>query len=119
MTSLKKLIAVLAVTLPLAAKAQAPAAPPAPLYQWYGTFNVNAQYFEASKPEAPGANATGRFGVSVDSTNIGIRGTADTGQFGLGVVYQCETSAQVDGQANASICNRNSRLGLSSAWGTL
>jgi predicted porin len=128
MTSLKKLIAVLAVSLPLAALAQQaapPAAEAAPLYQWYGTLNVNGQYVEISKPFkaspiATPANATGRYGVSVDSSNIGIRGTADTGQFGLSVVYQCETSAQIDGDATAYVvCNRNSRLGLSHEYGTL
>lgn len=119
MTSLKKLIAVLAVSLPLAASAQQAAAPAAPLYQWYGTLNVNLHYFEASKPEAPGANATGRFVVSTDSSNIGIRGTAETGVAGVGVVYQCETSAAIDGDGIAGICGRNSRLGLSSPYGTL
>jgi predicted porin len=128
MTSLKKLIAVLAVSLPLAALAQQaapPAAEAAPLYQIYGTLNVNGQYVEISKPfkinpAATPVNAPGRFAVSVDSSNIGIRGTADTGQFGLGIVYQCETSAQIDGDNTAFVvCNRNSRLGVSSAAGTL
>jgi hypothetical protein len=139
MTSLKKLIAVLAVTLPLAATAQQAAPPAAPLYQWYGTLNVNGQYYEASKPtpSATAANVTGRIGVSVDSSNIGIKGTADTGQFGLGLVYQCETSAPIDGvganvtqtQTGATagavatalqfVCNRNSRLGITHAYGTL
>jgi predicted porin len=158
MTSLKKLIAVVAAALPLAASAQqaAAAAAPAPLYQWYGTLNLNTHYFEVSKPfkasaTATPVNITGRFVVSPDSSNIGIRGTADTGVMGLGVTYQCETSANLDGvtanvnpvtggvaaggtvstgpgvPANASpvatalqvVCNRNSRLGITSDWGTL
>jgi predicted porin len=125
MTSLKKLTAVLAVSLPLAALAQqaAPAAAPAPLYQWYGTLNVNFQYVEINSPVKVGAatpvSVSGRFGPSTDSSNIGIRGTADTGQFGLGVVYQCETSANLDGVGIAGICGRNSRIGLSHQYGTL
>ena len=121
MTSLKKLIAVVAASLPLAASAQQAAAP-APLYQWYGSLNVNGQYTEFPKPtkSATAVSVSGRTGVSVDSSNIGIRGTVDTGQAGLGVVYQCETSAQIDGDAAAFVvCNRNSRLGISSAYGTL
>jgi len=130
MTSLKKLIAVLAVSLPLAATAQQAAPPAAPLYQWYGTLNLNMQYIEVSKPTSPnpglpfsaaGAprNMTGRFALSTDSSNIGIRGTADTNVAGVGVVYQCETSANLDGDAVSGICNRNSRIGLSSGYGTL
>jgi predicted porin len=122
MTHLKKSIAALALSLPLAASAQqaAPAAAPAPLYQIYGTFNVNGQYFEASKPTgAAGTSVAGRYGISVDSSNLGVRGTADTGRFGLGVVYQCETSATVDGSAAIGLCNRNSRLGLTSNFGTI
>jgi hypothetical protein len=120
MTSLKKLIAVLAVSLPLAATAQQAAPPAAPLYQIYGTLNVNGQYVEISRPHyGKGTNIAGRTAVSTDSSNIGIRGTADTGQFGLSMVYQCETSAAVDGDGVSGICNRNSRLGLSHAYGTL
>jgi predicted porin len=121
MTSLKTSIAALALSLPLAAFAQQAAAP-APLYQIYGTLNVNGQYTEFPKPTraAAAVSVAGRTGVSVDSSNVGIKGAVDTGQFGLGVVYQCETSAQVDGDAAAFVvCNRNSRLGLSTAFGTL
>jgi len=126
MTSMKKLIAALAVSLPLAASAQQAAAPAAPLYQWYGTLNLNMQYIEVSNPTSPnplggGAprNMTGRLALSTDSSNIGIRGTADTQVAGVGVVYQCETSANLDGEGVSGICNRNSRLGLSSGYGTL
>jgi predicted porin len=127
MTSLKKCIAAVAASLPLVASAQQAAAP-APLYQIYGSLNLNMQYIEVSKPTnpnplvtpaAPGRNMTGRFALSTDSSNVGIRGTADTGQFGLGVVYQCETSANLDGEGPSGICNRNSRIGVSGGFGTL
>ncbi len=121
MTSLKKLIAVLAVSLPFAAFAQAPAAAPAaappaapaPLFSIYGTLNLNFQFEEAPAATVPGQSVNGRFGVSADSSNIGIRGALDTGRFGLGVVYQCETGAQLEGTGNAALCNRNSQLGIS------
>jgi hypothetical protein len=125
MTSLRKLIAVGAAVLPLAGSAQTPPAAPAPLAQLYGTFNVNLMYTGAPNPTAPGSNATTggvrpRTAVSIDSSNIGIKGSAAV-DFGLSVVYQCETSAQVDAQGSAPvICNRNSRLGLSSpVYGTI
>lgn len=119
MTSLKKSIAAVVASLPMAAFAQQAAAP-APLYQIYGTLNLNYQYVEASKPTMPGGtNVTGRVGPSTDSTNFGIKGVADTGQFGLGVVYQCETQANLDGINASGICGRNSRLGLTSAFGTV
>lgn len=117
MMSLKKLIAVLAVSGPLMASAQQAAAP-APLYLIFGTLNLNLQYTEASGATTPGANVSPRVALSIDSSNIGVRGTLDLGQ-GLGVVYQCETQASIDGEDNRPICNRNSRLGLSSGWGTI
>ncbi len=141
MTSLKKLIAVVAVSLPLVAMAQpapepAPAAPPAaapaepaakpapapakpPLAQIYGTLNVNFQVEEAYGATNPAQSIRYRFGLSTDSTNIGVRGTADLGTYGLGVVYQCESSALLDGVGPLGLCGRNSRLGLSSPYGTL
>jgi predicted porin len=149
MTSLKKLLVVLAASLPLAASAQPaaepppaapppaaapeatpPPAPPAPakpaaapaaakpLFQIYGTLNVNFQVTEAPNATNPAQSVDYRTGVSVDSTNIGIRGTADVA-YGLGVVYQCETSAQIDAIGVSGLCNRNSRLGVSSPYGTL
>jgi predicted porin len=121
MTSLRNSIAALAVSLPLVATAQQPAAaepPKAPLAQIYGTLNLNLQYTEAGDATAGSdADVPGRFALSVDSTNIGVRGTFDTGQ-GLNVVYQCETSANLD-VGGAGLCNRNSRVGLSGFWGTL
>jgi predicted porin len=142
MTSLKKLLVVLAASLPLVASAQPaaeppPAAPPPaaeptpppakpaaapaaakPLFQIYGTLNVNFQLTEAPNATNPAQSVDYRTGVSVDSTNIGIRGTADVA-YGLGIVYQCETSAQVDAIGVSGLCNRNSRLGVSSPYGTL
>jgi predicted porin len=133
MKALKKLLAALALTLTTTALAQAPAAPAeapkAPLYTIYGTLNVNLQYTGAGDVTPipaglfPGFSQSGddvssRFAVSTDSTNIGIRGTLDATE-ALKVVYQCETAANLDGVGAAGICGRNSRVGLSGAWGTL
>jgi predicted porin len=115
MTSSKKLIAALAVFLPLAAGAQATPAPAKPLFNIYGTLNVNLQFSEAFGSDA---NVHGRWGVSTDSSNIGIRGTADVAH-GLGITYQCETTAQIDGVGIAGLCGRNSRIGVTSGFGTL
>jgi predicted porin len=120
MTSLKKLTAVLAVSLPLMAAAQTPPAAPAapPLAQIYGTLNVNLQYTEASDATAAGANISPRAAISIDSTNIGVRGTLAV-DHGLKVVYQCETQASIDGEDTRALCNRNSRVGFTGGWGTL
>jgi predicted porin len=133
MTSLKKLIAVLAISLPLAASAQqaaAPAAAPAPLAQIYGTLNLNLQAIGAGGAKVQANNVENRWAVSADSSNIGVKGTASVAG-GFGVVYQCETSAKLDGYNNnvtagnipralAWVCDRNSRVGLSHAqYGTL
>lgn len=119
MTSLKKLTVAMAI-LPCAALAQAPAAAPAkPLAQLYGTLNVNLQYTEASDATAANSDVAPRAAISIDSTNIGVRGTFDLGRGGLGVVYQCETQASLDGEDTRAICNRNSRVGLSGNFGTL
>lgn len=118
MTELRKvLVAVLTLSLPVSALAQAAAAP-APLYQIYGTLNVNLQYTEAGDATAGSASdVSARWAVSSDSTNIGIRGNVDVGH-GLKAVYQCETAANIDA-GPVGICNRNSRVGLSGNWGTL
>jgi predicted porin len=142
MTSLKKLIAVLAISLPLAAMAQQAAAPAAPpLAQIYGTLNLNLQRIGTvgSPQTAAGAetNIQSRWAVSADSSNIGVKGTANVAG-GFGVVYQCESSAKLDGVGTiaatgntptgttsfvttaVTICDRNSRLGLTNAtYGTL
>jgi predicted porin len=104
------------------ATAQQPAAaepPKPPLAQIYGTLNVNFQYTEAGDATAgSAADIPATTAISIDSTNIGVRGTADVGH-GLSAVYQCETQASVDGLDLRALCNRNSRLGLSGAYGTL
>jgi len=123
MLALKKsFAAAIALALPFAAMAQAPAeAKPAeakPLVTIYGTLNVNFQYSEAVGATAAASDVKGRYGVSVDSSNIGVRGAYDVNEY-VGAVYQCETSAVVDGITPSGICNRNSRLGISGVWGTL
>lgn len=122
--ALKKLCAVgLALALPAAAMAQAaaapaPAAPPAPVAQVYGTLNVNLQYTGAEGATTAANNVKPRFGLGLDSSNIGFRGSVDVAG-GLKAVYQCETGAQIDGEGVAGLCNRNSRVGISGDWGTI
>ncbi len=123
MTAFRMLIATLALTLSASAFAQAPAAPAeppkAPLATVYGTLNVNFQYAEASDATAGSASdISGRTAVSIDSSNIGVRGGLDV-EHGLKVVYQCETQASIDGMDVRGLCNRNSRVGLQSNFGTL
>ena len=146
MTARQKLFAAaLTLALPLGAFAQAtpapaepapaapapaaepPAPPPAakpaetakaPLVQVYGTFNVNLQWTEEDKATNPLGNVKGRMAVSIDSSNVGVRGTADL-IGGLKGIYQCETQASIDGEDLRALCNRNSRLGLQSEYGTL
>ncbi|HET8540152.1 MAG TPA: porin [Anaeromyxobacter sp.] len=128
--ALRKLFAAAVLSVPLAGLAQtpeakpaeappaAPAAAPAPLVQVYGTLNVNLQYTEASGATTPSENVKPRFAIATDSTGIGVRGTLDLGH-GYKGVYQCETTANLDGEDTRAICNRNSRVGLQSFWGTL
>jgi predicted porin len=138
MTDLRSFLAALTLTLPVLAAAQTPATPeaappatapatppaekpappPPPLAQIYGTLNVNLQYTEAAGATAPNSNVKPRFAVSIDSSNIGVRGTLKLTEM-YSAVYQCETGANIDGEAGAVLCNRNSRVGLSSFWGTL
>lgn len=118
-----KLIAVLAA-VPLGAAAQTttgapPAAPKPPPVQLYGTINVNLQYTEASGATAPGAtNVKPRAAVSIDSSNIGVKGAVQVSD-ALGVVLQCETQATLDGDDLRALCNRNSRIGVTGDWGTV
>jgi predicted porin len=81
----------------------------------YGTLDVNFQTTRAYGTPAP---VRSRFAVSTDSSNIGVRGGYDASEY-IGAVYQCETSANVDGINASGICNRNSRVGLTGTWGTL
>lgn len=109
-----------AETPPPVAPAPKPAAAPAPLVTLYGTLNVNLQYTEASDATSgSAADISPRTAVSIDSSNIGVRGALDVGA-GLKAVYQCETQASIDNVADTrALCNRNSRIGLSGSFGTL
>jgi predicted porin len=119
-------LAALCISLPALATAQAaaPAAPAAPAaapkasVTVYGTLNVNLQTTMAKGATAPANSVQARNAVSVDSSNIGVKASAEVAH-GLTAVAQCETSAAVDGIGPAGICGRNSRVGLSSAFGTL
>ncbi len=111
-------LATLAQTAPPAEPAAAPAAPAAPAIQLYGTLNVNTQYTGAESATVKAEDVKYRFAVSTDSTNIGVRGTLDLSA-GYKGVYQCETSAALDGEGVSGICNRNRRVGLTAGWGTL
>jgi predicted porin len=108
-----------AETPPPVAPAPKPAAAPAPLVTVYGTLNVNLQYTEASDATSgSAADVSPRTAVSIDSSNIGVRGALDIAH-GMKAVYQCETQASIDGLDTRAICNRNSRIGLSGTFGTL
>ncbi len=93
-------------------------APAKPSFAIYGTFNVNGQFTQAKGATATGADVKGRGAVSIDSSNIGLRGSYDL-PIGFAVVFQCETGASIDGINNASLCNRNSRVGFSGKYGAL
>ncbi|MBI5070000.1 MAG: porin [Deltaproteobacteria bacterium] len=116
MNSLKSIIGLaLACLAPVLVSAQE--APKATVTV-YGTINVNLQSTEASGATTAANNVKSRLAVSVDSSNIGVRGALKISDM-IGGVGQCETSANVDGIGGAGICNRNSRVGLTGAWGTL
>ncbi len=130
MMARKLFAAALALTLPLVAAAQTPppaeptppaakpAAAPPPAVQLYGTLNVNLQYTEASGATAPAVNVKPRFAISTDSSNVGVRGTLKLNDT-VSAVYQCETSANIEGEGVSGICNRNSRVGVSGDFGTI
>lgn len=120
MTELRKvLVAALTLSLPISALAQAAAPPAPPAVQVYGTLNVNLQYTEAGDATAGSASdVSARFAVSTDSSNVGVRGTLKLND-ALSATYQCETSANVDGEGPSGICNRNSRIGLTGGFGTV
>src|SRR6266540_1172437 len=102
---------------PAAAKPGEPAKPP--LFTIYGTLNVNFQVTQAEGATTKTASVKSRTAVSTDSSNLGVKGVFDVPQ-GFQIVYQCETSASVDGISPSGICNRNSRLGVGNpAYGTL
>lgn len=124
MKALKKLVAVAALALPLASFAQEaakpaePPKPPPPAVQVYGTLNANFQYTGAEGATNSAQNVKPRFAVSLDSSNVGVRGTLELAS-GLKAVYQCETYASIDGDDVRGICNRNSRVGISGDFGTI
>jgi predicted porin len=105
-----------------------PAEAKPPLVQVYGTVNLNLQNTAASGASptttvttgtgASGVDVSRRLAISTDSSHVGVRGTLELIQ-DLSGVYQCETSANIDGEAVSGLCNRNSRVGLSGSWGTL
>ncbi len=114
-------VAALSLTLPAVAAAQAAAAPPAApkaSVTVYGTLNVNLQSTMAKGATDPSQSAQARGAVSTDSSNIGVRGSADVA-FGLSAIGQCETSASIDAIGISGLCGRNSRVGLSGPYGTL
>jgi len=111
-----KLLAALAA-LPVASTPLA-ADPPKATASVYGTLNVNLQTTKATGAAAgAAANVKERLAVSVDSSNVGVRGAITLNEW-IGGVAQCETGANVDGIAGAALCNRNSRVGLTGLWGT-
>jgi predicted porin len=99
--------------------APAPAAPaPKASVTLYGTLNGNFQITQAKGATNPADSVVARNAVSIDSSNVGVRAQADLGN-GVGVTAQCETSASFDGIDAKGICSRNSRVGVTSAYGTL
>jgi predicted porin len=102
------------------------AAPPAakPALSWtslvtvYGTLNANFQATQAKGATNPAQDVASRWMVSVDSSNIGFRGGLSVNQW-IGAIYQCETGVAANGLSGATLCNRNSMVGVSGSWGRL
>jgi predicted porin len=84
----------------------------------YGTLNVNFQLTQAKGATKPSESVHPLNAVSTDSSNVGVRAQAEV-VGGVSVLAQCETSAAVDGIGTSGICGRNSRVGVSSPYGTL
>ncbi len=107
MTTQKKLlVAALTLSVPSAALAQTTITG-----RVFGTLNVNLQNTRQN-------GVANRFAVSTDSSNVGWLGDVELYPW-LKAVARCETSANIDGISVSGICNRNSRVGLSTDWGTL
>jgi porin-like protein len=67
-----------------------------------------------------GRNEPYRFRMTAGTSNIGFNGSVGVVPDWLTLVWQIESGAQVDGEAVANtIASRNSRVGVSGAWGTL
>jgi predicted porin len=125
MKALQKLLVAVIALSPLATFAQEaakpaepPKPPPPPAVQVYGTLNVNLQYTGAEGATTSAQNVKPRFAVSIDSSNVGVKGMIDVAG-GLKAVYQCETQASIDGDDTRAICNRNSRVGVTGDFGTI
>jgi len=97
--------------------------------QIYGTLNANFQVTERSGATAAGTtglatlaatptglNAKSRNAMSVDSSNLGFRGTENLGN-GWKATFQIETSANIDGDNQTPLANRNSKVGLAGQFG--
>ncbi|MGB8932592.1 MAG: porin [Anaeromyxobacteraceae bacterium] len=106
-----------AAVVPVAAPAPAPAAK-SPGVTVYGTLNANFQITQAKGATNPAESVSARNAVSIDSSNVGVKAQAEV-VGGLTVIGQCETSASIDGIDVKGICNRNSRVGVQSQYGTL
>jgi predicted porin len=116
-STVKFLMATLAVALPLFAFADEMAKPAVgvPQVTLYGMINANLQQTKADGL-TPATNVVDRLFLSTDSSNIGVR--ASVGLFGddLKGVAQCESSADIAGitgnTPTKGLCNRNSRIGI-------
>jgi len=107
MTTQKKLlVAALTLALPFAALAQ-----PTVTGRVFGLLNLNLQNTRQS-------GVANRFAISTDSSNVGWLGDAEI-QPWLKLLARCETTANINGISLSGICNRNSRVGVSTDWGTV
>ena len=94
----------------------APAAkPPPPAVTVFGTLNINTQWTKANGLTSAGDVAP-RYAVSIDSSNIGVRGGIQATDWAR-AEFQCETQASIDGLDTRALCNRNSRVGVSTPAG--
>jgi predicted porin len=121
-------VAATAAPAPLAAARTAdpapmpPVAPPAvswtSLVTVYGTLNANLQTTQAKGATNPAQDVKARWMVSADSSNIGFRGGLEVNEW-IGAAYQCETGVAANGLSGATLCNRNSMVGVAGKWGRL
>ncbi len=126
MTSMKKLIAVLAVSLPLATLAQQAAPPAAPLYQIVRHperqravlrgLEADRSRWSERRPAASASRSTRPTSASAARPTPASSASASS--------TSARPAATVDGSAPRRarppvLCNRNSRLGLTHEYGTL